>query len=68
MDEVCAVLDRLDRIESLRRSGAVPAVLLEELRALLGEAEEWSRMEGGEAGERAVDALRKALAHDMIAV
>ena len=49
--------------------------LLTELRALLGEAEAWSRTEGGDAGEDAVDGLRAALAgtalndpRDMIAV
>ena len=66
MDEARAVLERLGKIERLRHDGALPGVLLEELRALLEEAEEWSRMEGGEAGERAVDRLREALARDMI--
>ena len=59
---------RLERIERLRREGAPPATLIEELRALLEEAEEWSRIEGGDAGERAVAGLRHALAHDMIGV
>jgi hypothetical protein len=68
MDEARAVLVRLERIELLRREGALPAVLLDELRALLGEAEAWSRVEGGDVGERAVEALRSALAHDMIGV
>ena len=66
MDEARAVLDRLGRIERLRREGALPTVLLEELRLLLDEAEEWSRMEGGDAGERAVAGLREALARDLI--
>jgi hypothetical protein len=68
MDEARAVLQRLERIEALDREGAGRAVLLAELRALLDEAEAWSRSEGGEAGERAVDGLREALARDMIAV
>jgi hypothetical protein len=68
MDEARAVLERLGKIERLRRDGALPDVLLDELRALLEEAEEWSRVEGGEAGERAVDRLREALARDMIGV
>jgi hypothetical protein len=73
VDEADAVLTRLARIERLRVEEAtgtrVPAdVLLEELRALLEEAEAWSRAEGGEAGERAVEKLRSALARDMIGV
>lgn len=68
MDESEAVLERLARIEALEDSGASPAVLVEELRALLAEAEAWSRREGGEAGTRAVAELREALARDMIAM
>jgi hypothetical protein len=68
VDEARAVLERLGRIERLRSEGALPSVLLEELRRLLEEAEEWSRVEGGDAGERAVARLREALAPDMIAV
>jgi len=68
VEEARAVLERLARIERLRREGALPEVLLDELRALLCEAEEWSRVEGGDAGERAVAGLRDALARDMIEV
>jgi hypothetical protein len=68
VDEARAVLERLGRIERLRREGALPDVLLDELRALLQEAENWSRVEGGDAGERAVAGLRDALARDMIGV
>ena len=68
MDESEAILERLDRIEALDGSGASPAELVEELRALLVEAEAWSRREGGEAGARAVDDLRHALVRDMIAM
>jgi hypothetical protein len=68
MEEARAVLERLGRIERLRREGAPAPILLEELRRLLGEAEEWSRLEGGDAGERAVAGLREALARDMIGV
>jgi hypothetical protein len=66
VDEARAVLERLGRIERLRREGAPPTVLLDELRLLLDEAEDWSRTEGGDAGERAVAGLRDALARDMI--
>jgi hypothetical protein len=68
VDEARAVLERLGRIDRLRREGALASELLEELRLLLEEAEEWSRVEGGDAGERAVAGLRAALARDMIGV
>lgn len=61
------MLDRLERIEALDRAGAGRSELLAELRALLAEADAWSRTEGGEAGECAVERLRVALARDMIA-
>ena len=66
MDESEAILARLERIEALDGSGASPAELVEELRALLAEAEAWSRREGGDAGAKAVQELRTALdsAHD----
>jgi hypothetical protein len=67
MQESRAVLERLQRIEALDRAGAPTSELLDELRALLGEAEEWSRVEGGDAGAGAVDGLRTALSRDMIA-
>jgi hypothetical protein len=67
MEESRAVLERLQRIEALDRAGAGTSELLDELRALLGEAEEWSRTEGGDAGESAVEGLRTALSGDMIA-
>jgi hypothetical protein len=65
MDEAAA---RLERIEALSRSGAPTTEILGELRALLREAEAWSRAEGGDAGRRAVAGLRAALERDMIAV
>ena len=68
MDESEAVLERLARIEALDGTGASPEVLVEELRALLAEAEAWSRREGGEAGRRAVAELREAVTRDMIAM
>lgn len=61
MDESRAILERLERIEALDGAGAEPARLVDELRALLVEAEEWSRKEGGDAGARAVADLRAAL-------
>lgn len=68
MEEARKVLERLARIEALERGSAPPAQLLEELRALLREAEEWSRLEGGDAARDAVGRLRSALAREMIAV
>ena len=56
------MLDRLERIAELDRAGAEPKELVRELRALLDEAGAWSRVEGGAAGERAVEELRSALA------
>ena len=55
------MLERLERIEALDRAGAAPRLLVEELRALLLEAEAWSRVEGGDVGARAVEELRAAL-------
>ena len=68
MDESRAILERLERIEALDRAGAAPAELIHELRALLVEAETWSRTEGGAAGATAVEELRAALERDMIAM
>jgi len=62
MDEVEAIVRRLERIERLKRDGAAPPDLLAELRELLTEAEAWAEVEGGEAGERAASRLRAALA------
>jgi hypothetical protein len=66
VDESRAVLERLERIERLDRLGADPRALVDELRALLVEAEAWSRREGGDVGARAVAELRHALVHEMI--
>ena len=72
MDEAEAVLERLARIEALDREGAPARCLIDELRALVSEAEAWSRREGGDAAEEATSRLRSALAldraADMIAV
>ena len=66
MDESRAVLERLERVEALDRGGAPPTQLLEELRALLDEADAWARREGGDAATRAVAELRRSLVRDMI--
>ena len=66
MEEVRSILERLDRIDTMRRANAGPVELLGELRLLLQDAEGWARLEGGDAAEEAVGRLRSALAHDMI--
>jgi hypothetical protein len=58
MDEARAVLMRLERIEVLERAGSPADVLVEEVRALLAEAEDWVRAEPG-GTERAVAALER---------
>jgi hypothetical protein len=66
VDEARAVIRRLDRIEALEREGAHPATLLAELRELVREAEEWSRVEGDERAQRAAERVEEAVALDMI--
>jgi hypothetical protein len=51
-----AILDRLDRIDGLKGEGAPAAEVLDEVRALLAEAEEWVR-EDPAVPPRAVVAL-----------
>jgi hypothetical protein len=46
MDEAEAVLARIERIRELERVDAPTAELLEELRWLVIEAEDWARAEG----------------------
>jgi hypothetical protein len=64
VDEAHKVMQRLARIESLERDGYPAAVLLDEVRALLREAEAWVRVEPIETGgaARALDRCRSALA------
>ena len=67
MDEARRVLERLDRIEALDRATAAPGELLEQLRTLVREAEDWARAEGGDTdADAAVRRLRGAVARDMI--
>ena len=63
MDEARRVLERLERIERLERGQAPSQELLDELRALVHEAEAWVRAEpapGQAAGT--VERCRTALA------
>jgi hypothetical protein len=63
MDEARAVLARLERIEALEASSAPAAVLLEEVRGLLRDAECWVRAEpsGTDLAESALERCRNAL-------
>ena len=68
VDEARAVMQRLDRIEALECEGAHPAALLAELRELVREAEEWSRVEGDERAQRAVERVEEAMLNDIVKV
>jgi hypothetical protein len=59
MDEATQVMRRLQRIESLDRGRASTSVLLDELRALVREAEAWARLEGDDRARCAVLRLRE---------
>ena len=59
MDEAAKVMQRLERIEALDRGRAGASELLDELRALVGEAEAWARVEGDARAQSAVLKLRK---------
>ena len=65
MDEARAVIDRLERIEVLERDGAPPAVMLEELRGLVRDAEAWARIDGDERAREAVERCDAALAQSV---
>ena len=55
-----AILERLERIDGLREEDAPAGVLLEEVRALLSEAEDWVREE--HVPQRAAEALDRSKA------
>ena len=65
MDEARHVIER---IENLDRAAADPALLLVELRGLIGDAEAWSRREGADDADEAVIRLRNALAGESVPV
>ena len=57
-----AILERLERIDGLRRDDAPARVLLDEVRALLSDAEDWVREDDvPDRAARAVERTRKAL-------
>jgi hypothetical protein len=61
VDKEHAVYERLERIDGLRRDDAPANVLLDEVRALLSEAEDWVRTEPG-VPSRATEAVERSKA------
>ena len=62
MEKERTILERLERIEGLRREDAPARILLDEVRALLAEAEDWVREdEVPDRAARAVERTREAL-------
>jgi hypothetical protein len=61
MDEAERVLERLRRIRELDEGRAAPALLIDELRELVSEAESWARAEGDARARAAVLALGDAV-------
>jgi hypothetical protein len=62
MEPARRVLDRLDRIESLRGGGAPPRDLLDEVRLLLAESEDWLRSEvQAKDAKEVIDRVKNAL-------
>jgi hypothetical protein len=59
VEEADRVLERLARIERLEPGHATTEVLLDELRALVREAEDWARTEGDARAALAVSKLRE---------
>ena len=57
MDEARRILERLERIDALRRDGAPATDLLAEVRSLLAEGERWLAAEKPDGVERARAAL-----------
>ena len=62
MEPARRVLERLDRIESLRGGGAPPGDLLDEVRLLLTESEDWLRSEEhAQDAKEVIDRVKNAL-------
>ena len=61
MEKERAIWERLERIDGLRKEDAPAGVLLDEVRTLLSEAEEWVREEP-DAPKRAADAVDRSKA------
>ena len=58
MEKERTILERLERIDGLRRDDAPAEVVLDEVRALLSDAEDWVREE--QVPSRAADAVERA--------
>jgi len=57
-----AIMERLERIDGLRREDAPARILLDEVRALLSDAEDWVREDDvPDRAARAVERTREAL-------
>jgi hypothetical protein len=62
MDEARRVIDRLARIDELKRADAPASVLLAEVRSLLAEGERWLEAErAGDGPREALDRCRERL-------
>lgn len=64
MDEARRVIERLERIEALRRAEAPATVLLAEVRSLLAEGESWlaaERAAGADGAHAALERCRASL-------
>jgi hypothetical protein len=63
VEQARVVLERLERIEALRRDEAPAGVLLDEARALLSEAEAWAQADrADDRASAALELCREALA------
>ena len=62
MEKERAILERLRRIDGLRQEDAPAGVLLEEVRSLLFEAEDWAREEDVPEAADAIERSKAALA------
>ena len=62
MDDATHVLRRLERIDALGRERGAPEQLLDELRALVREAEAWARSEGDARATAAAARLGETIA------
>ena len=61
MDEARKVIERLERIDELRGRGALPRELLQEIRGLLREGEEWLAAERVGTGLPQTERARAAI-------
>ena len=60
------MLDRLERISALESEGAPARAVLEEVRALVAEAEEWLEVEPSARSAAALERCRASLAREEV--